>query len=128
MVIKMASVMVVEDNENLVEALKNIMETQGHITNVAYNGEEFLSKVENINPDLVLLDIMMPGLTTKEILDGLKEKGFERLKIILVTAILFSEDEIGELTKNYNIVDYIMKPFKVSDLVNRVNKALNNSR
>jgi len=124
----MASVMVVEDNENLVEALKNIMETQGHITNVAYNGEEFLSKVENINPDLVLLDIMMPGLTTKEILDGLKEKGFERLKIILVTAILFSEDEIGELTKNYNIVDYIMKPFKVSDLVNRVNKALNNSR
>lgn len=124
----MASIMVVEDNENLVEALKNIMETQGHTTNVAYNGEEFLNKVESVNPDLVLLDIMMPGLTTKEILGGLKEKGFDKLKIILVTAILFSEDEIGAMTENYNIVDYIMKPFKVSDLVNRVNKALNNSR
>ncbi|VVB86266.1 Chemotaxis protein CheY [uncultured archaeon] len=120
----MAKIMIVDDNIDIAETLKNIMEIEHYETEVAYNGEEFLKKVENMKPDLVLLDVMMPGLKTKDILTGLKEKGLENLKIILVTVVRFSENERKILMNEYKIKDYITKPFDVPELVSRVRAAL----
>ena len=74
----MAKIMIVDDNRDIVETLKTIMEKEGHTTNVAYNGEEFLKKVDEFKPNLVLLDVMMPGLTTEKIMEKLKEMGGRR--------------------------------------------------
>jgi len=120
----MAKIMVVDDNRDIVETLKNIMEMEGHEVEIAYNGEEFLDKVESINPDLVLLDVMMPGLKTIEIFKGSAEKNLENLKIILVTVVRFSEAEMEVLMEEIKIVDYVTKPFDVPDLIKRVKKAL----
>jgi two-component system response regulator VicR len=120
----MSKIMIVDDNRDIAETLKTIMEIEKHETEIAYNGEEFLDKVENVKPDLVLLDVMMPGLKTKEILTRLKEKELDSLKIMLVTVVRFSDEERKFLVEQFKIRDYITKPFDMPDLVNRVRKAL----
>ncbi|MCX9012705.1 MAG: response regulator [Candidatus Methanoperedens sp.] len=120
----MAKIMIVDDNRDIAETLKTIMEIEKHETELAFNGEEFLSKVENVKPDLVLLDVMMPGLKTKEILMKLKEKGLGDLKIMLVTVVRFSDEERKVLMEQFKIRDYVTKPFDVPNLINRVRKAL----
>ena len=115
-VIQMAKIMIVDDNPDISETLKTIMEIDNHVTETAFNGEDFLNKVEKTKPDIVLLDVMMPGLKTKEILAKLKEKGLRNLKIILVTVVRFSEEERNVLMSEYNIKDYVTKPFDVPDI------------
>ena len=124
----MAKIMIVDDNVDIVETLKTIMEKMGNRTEIAYNGNEFLKKIKKAKPDLVLLDIMMPGLTTKQILNKLKTMGFDSLKIILVTVLRSSEKEKKRLMKEFNIVDYITKPFEVNDFMERVNKCLHGGK
>lgn len=116
--------MIVDDNVDIVETLKTIMEMEGHETEIAYNGEEFLKKVGTVKPDLVLLDVMMPGLKTKDILAKLKEKGLNYFKIIIISVVRFSEEEEKVLMKEYKIKDYVTKPFDVPDLVSRIRNAL----
>ncbi len=120
----MARIMIVDDNIDISDTLKTIMELENHETETAFNGEEFLNKVEKFKPDLVLLDVMMPGLKTKEILTKLKEKGLSHLKIILVTVIRFSDEERKSLMSQYNIKDYVAKPFDLPEIVNLIRKHL----
>ncbi len=120
----MSKIMIVDDNGDIVETLKTIMEMEGHVTETAHNGEDFLKKVGAARPDLVLLDVMMPGLKTKEILAKLKEKRLNDLRIIIISVVRFSEEEQKVLMDEYKIKDYVTKPFDVPDLVNRVRNAL----
>jgi len=120
----MTKIMIVDDNRDIAETLKEIMEMEYYETEVAYNGEEFLGKVDTVKPDLVLLDVMMPGLKTKDILTRLKEKGLGDLKIMLVSVVRFSDEEKKIFMNEFNIKDYITKPFDVTDLVNRVRNTL----
>ena len=120
----MAKIMIVDDNIDIADTLRIIMEKEGNQTLLACNGEDFLSKVDDFRPDLVLLDVMMPGLTTEKIMEKLKEKGWASLKVILVTVVRFSDEEKKLLYTILNITDYITKPFDVFELVGKVNKHL----
>ncbi|MFH2020046.1 MAG: response regulator [archaeon] len=121
---KMSKLMIVDDNHDIAKTLKLIVEKQGHTTDISHDGKEFLSKVAMYKPNLVLLDVMMPGLTTKEILADMKQKKLGKIKIILVTVVRFSDDELNLLKKENNVVDYITKPFDLRDFVSRVKKQL----
>ena len=81
----------------------------------------FLNKLDNFNPDIVTLDVMMPGLTTKEILGKLKNMK-RNPKIILLTVIRFSEEEKKKLYEMGNVVDYVTKPFEIDDLLDSIKK------
>lgn len=120
----MSKIMIVDDNQDIAESLQALMDKEGYETDLASDGEELLRKVEEFHPNLVLLDVMIPGLNTREILDGLQEKELDSLKIILITVVRFSGEEIEQLMSDSNIVDYIIKPFDVMDVLKRVNKAL----
>jgi DNA-binding response OmpR family regulator len=120
----MAKIMIVDDNIDIADTLKIIMEKEGNATLLAHNGEDFLNKVDDFKPDLVLLDVMMPGLTTEQIMEKLKDKGWTSLKVILVTVVRFSDEEKKLLYTVLNITDYITKPFDVFELVGKVNKHL----
>ena len=118
---KMKKVMVVDDETDLREMINQMLKLEGYETETAENGEIFLSKVDNFNPDIITLDIMMPGLTTKEILEKLQGKR-NKGKIILLSVVRFSDNEKNKLFSMGNIVDYITKPFEIDTLMDVLKK------
>lgn len=116
----MTKIMVVDDEQDLREMIELMMKKEGFETEMAVDGTDFLNKIDDFHPDLVTLDVMMPGLTTKEILDKLKEKGCKP-KIILLTVVRFSDEEKKKLFE-MGVIDYITKPFEFEDLMESVRK------
>jgi len=112
--------MIVDDETDLREMLNLMIRKEGFETATAENGEDFLSKIDEFQPDLVTLDVMMPGLTTREILEKLPEKK-TKPKIILLTVVRYSEEEKQKLYQK-GIVDYVTKPFELDDLINTIQK------
>jgi DNA-binding response OmpR family regulator len=110
--------MIIDDERDLREMLNLMIQKEGSETALAEDGKDFLSKIDDFQPDLITLDVMMPGLTTREILDRLKEKK-TKPKIILLTVVRYSEEEKQKLYK-MGIVDYVTKPFELNDLINTI--------
>lgn len=82
--------MVVDDEPDLREMLNLMFCKEGFETETSEDGTEFLNRLDAFNPDIVTLDVMMPGLTTSEILKNLKDKK-SKPKIILLTIVRYSE-------------------------------------
>ena len=118
----MTKVMIVDDEKDLRDMINLILAKEGFDTKTAEHGEDFLKKIDEFHPELVTLDVMMPGLTTWEILEKLKEKE-TKPKIILLTVVRYSDDERQKLYK-MGIVDYVTKPFELDDLLEHVHKNL----
>jgi DNA-binding response OmpR family regulator len=118
--------MIVDDEIDLREMLNIMICKEGFKTLTAEDGDDFLRKIDDFQPDLVTLDIMMPGLTTREILDKLKEKK-TKPKIILLTVVRYSEEEKQKLYQK-GIVDYVTKPFELDDLTDRIHKHLDKEK
>ena len=116
----MTKIMVVDDEQDLREMINLMMQKEGFETEMAEDGADFLGKIDVFQPDLVTLDVMMPGLTTREILEKLKEKN-SKPKIILLTVVRFSDEEKKKLFE-MDIIDYITKPFEIEDLMESVRK------
>jgi DNA-binding response OmpR family regulator len=116
----MTKVMVVDDERDLREMIELLLKKEGFETQTAENGEEFLNKIDDFKPDLVTLDVMMPGLKTREILEKIKNKKTNP-KIILLTVIRFSKEEEKNLSER-GVIEYIRKPFEFEDLVGAVRK------
>ena len=114
--------LIVDDNKDIVETLKMIAQKEGFTYDWAYNGEEFIKKSPEFKPDLVLLDVMMPGLNTTQILERLHEEHIENIKIIMLTVVRFTDEERAALMQDKRVVDYITKPFDVVDLVARIRR------
>ena len=117
----MTKIMIVDDESDVKEMVNLLLHKEGFETATAENGSEFLEKVDKFNPDLVTLDVLMPGLKTIEILKKLKEKKCKP-KIILLTVVHFSEEEKKKIMKMGNIVDYVPKPFEFKDLMLTIHK------
>jgi two-component system KDP operon response regulator KdpE len=114
----MTKIMIVDDEIDLREMLNIMIRKEGFKTLTAEDGDDFLRKIDDFQPDLVTLDIMMPGLTTREILDKLKEKK-TKPKIILLTVVRYSEEEKQKLYQK-GIVDYVTKPFELNTLIHTI--------
>ncbi|MCJ7571258.1 MAG: response regulator [Candidatus Thermoplasmatota archaeon] len=118
----MKKIMIIDDETDLREMLNLMIHKEGYKTSMAEDDEDFLSKIDDFQPDIITLDVMMPGLTTREILDKLKAKK-TKPKIILLTVVRYSEEEKQKLYK-MGIVDYVTKPFDLDDLISRIHKYL----
>jgi len=117
-------IMIVDDEENLVELVKAIFENEGYEVIPAYSGKECLEKLKKVKPDLILMDMMMPGMTGKETTKKIRENPkTKNLKIAFLTVVRVSEIGMEEL-KKLNVLDFITKPFDNQDLVRRVKKLL----
>ena len=99
----MAKIMVVDDEPDLREMLDLMLNKEGFETETAENGSDFLDKLDEFNPDIVTLDIMMPGLTTSEILKKLKGKK-SNPKIILLTVVRYSDEEKNKIKAEVKIL------------------------
>ena len=118
-------ILVVDDEPDILETISEIFNLEGYAVFTARNGNECLEKLDDIIPDIILLDIMMPGLTTKEILDQIEQD--ERLKdtkIIFITAVGMTEAEKEELLSREKVVDFIQKPFELDELLSKIKAVL----
>jgi len=114
------TILIVDDEPDVRDSVKIILETKGYKVETAVDGDDCLKKLNEIKPDLILLDIMMPGTPVDEVIKKIKG-----IKIAFMSVVRISEARKRGLCKQENIVDFLQKPFNVSDLVDRVGLILN---
>jgi DNA-binding response OmpR family regulator len=120
---KPGRILIVDDDPDFRELLELMLRKEGFQTAIAENGEDFLNKIDDFQPDLVTLDVMMSGLTTEEILEQLMKKK-SKPKIIVLTVVRCSEAVLEKILKKDNIVAYIDKPFDLDNFIDTVNELL----
>jgi DNA-binding response OmpR family regulator len=117
------SVLVAEDERNLVEALSFLMRRAGFDVSVARDGPTAVEMARTMLPDLVLLDIMLPGFDGFEVVSTIKRESPERRpRIVMLTARGHEKDRRKAL--ELGVDDYVTKPFSNRDVVERVRALL----
>ncbi len=117
-------ILIVDDNPTNLKVLSDALRDQGWITWVATDGESAIEQVEYALPDLILLDVMMPGIDGFETCRQLKENPItQRLPIIFMTALSDMVDKVRGL--ELGAVDYITKPFQHEEVLARIKLHLN---
>lgn len=117
-------ILIVDDEADIVETLKFVLEAEGYECYAAYDGEDGLNIAKEVTPDLMILDVMMPKINGYKISRLLKyDKKYKDIPIIMITARSQEEDKlIGEES---GVNEYITKPFELDDVVKTVRKYLN---
>jgi DNA-binding response OmpR family regulator len=110
-------ILVVDDEEDIRNTVKTVLEKEGYEVVLAINGDDALKKWKASKPDLVLMDIMMPGTPVRDIVPKMKSA-----KIAYLSVVRTSEAEKEDLMKSKNIVDFIQKPFDIKALTAKVKK------
>ncbi len=116
-------ILVVDDEKKITAVLKVYLENEGFSVITAYTGLEALEKIATENPDLVILDLMLPELSGEEVCQQIREVG--ALPIIMLTAKTAEVDRIEGL--NLGADDYVNKPFSPREVVARVKAVLRRS-
>jgi two-component system OmpR family response regulator len=117
-------VLVVEDEENLLAALKYNLEREGYAVTTAVDGSGGLDSARAVNHDLVILDIMLPGLDGLEVCRAIRRES--AVPIIMLTAKAEEVDRIVGLELGAD--DYVTKPFSMRELMARARAMLRRSR
>lgn len=111
--------LIVDDNPSNVQVIGELLRAEGYDIAVALNGSKAISIAQNANPDIILLDIMMPDMDGYETCKRLKEDMRTRdIPVIFITAKVSAEDIVSGF--DHGAVDYITKPFNFSELLARV--------
>ena len=121
---KKASVLVVDDDARILRMMRRILELEGYQTLTASNGEAALNVFDEQSPDLILLDIMMPGMDGYTVCRRIRE--FSQLPIIMVTARDNEEEKVEGLDAGAD--DYVTKPFSSKELAARVRAVLRRTK
>lgn len=112
----MGKILVVDDDKNICELLRLYLEKEGYTVVLAYDGEEALAKFGAENPDILLLDVMMPKLDGWQVCREIRKKS--ELPIIMVTAKGETFDKVLGLELGAD--DYVVKPFDAKEIVARI--------
>lgn len=116
-------ILIVDDEQDIVETLKFMLEAQGYECSCAYDGETGLNMAKEIIPDLMILDVMMPKMNGYKISRLLKyDAKYKDIPILMVTARSQDEDKLIGIETGAN--EYITKPFELDDVINKVKEYL----
>jgi signal transduction histidine kinase len=116
-------ILIVDDTIDTVELLRKRLRSEGYETSEAYDGEECLSQVDAVNPDLIILDVMMPKLSGYEVCQRLKsDENTKYIPVLMLTA----KSEVADKIRGLDIGadDYLAKPFDYKELSARVRSLL----
>lgn len=116
-------VLVVDDEPEVVEVLERMLHRLNYRTISAYGGEEALEKVVEDPPDLILLDLLMPGMSGEEVCAKLKEHPRTKDIPVLILTAVRDISRLGDLS-DVGVVGYIQKPFIFEELSDRLRSAL----
>ena len=113
-------ILVVDDEERMVRFIRMNLEHDGFMVSEAFNGKQAISKLRDVNPDIVLLDVMMPDVDGFDVLETFRE--FTNVPVIMLTAKGEEEDRVRGLELGAD--DYVTKPFSPRELVSRIKAVL----
>jgi DNA-binding response OmpR family regulator len=119
-------ILIVDDEPNIVAAVEFLLQRNGYEVHVARNGDEALQQVAALNPDLVLLDVMMPARSGYEVCRRIREHpDWRGIKVIMLSA----KGRDAEVNKGLSIgADlYVTKPFSTRELMDKVRGLLEGS-
>lgn len=120
-------ILIVDDEKDIVETIQFNLEVEGFDCLVAYDGEDALLKAKRENPDLILLDIMLPKINGYKVCRLLKfDEKYRHIPIIMLTAKAQESDKL--MGKETGADEYVCKPFVMDKLVGMIRKYLKNSR
>jgi len=118
-------VLVVDDEPEIRQLVRKMLEAKGYAIEVAEDGEEAIEKAERLVPDLVLLDAMLPKLHGFDACRKIKASPRTRaVPVIMMTAIYRGWRFAQDARDSYGAVDYVEKPFRLEDLLRRIEAAL----
>src|SRR6201999_1723686 len=118
------SILLVEDEENLHEALKLNLELEGYEITSAYDGTQALKAVQSEYFDLIILDVMLPGVDGISVTETIRVQNND-VPILILSAKNASADRVLGLKKGAD--DYLTKPFNLEELLLRVQKLIKKS-
>ena len=118
----MKKIMVVDNEPDIVDLTRTVLELGGYEVVAAHSGEECLRLLEKENVDLVLLDIMMPGMSGWDVFNRINKKSTD-IKVAFMSVLEIS-DKRKQVLIEEGLADYIMKPFDKDTLLDRVDKIL----
>jgi DNA-binding response OmpR family regulator len=118
-----ATILVVDDEARNVRLMEAILAPRGYTVVTAYNGEEALQQVQSQRPDLILLDVMMPGMNGFEVCRSLKDNANTCLiPVVIMTALGQTEDRIKGIEAGAD--DFLTKPVNRDELLARIRTSL----
>ncbi|MEQ9568705.1 MAG: response regulator transcription factor [Longimicrobiales bacterium] len=121
----MSAILIIEDNDDLAFGLRRTLEFEGHEVDVAGDGETGMARVGERVPDLVILDVMLPGRSGFEVLRELRGRGVA-VPVLMLTARGEESDVITGFDSGAD--DYVTKPFSTLELTARVRALLRRGR
>lgn len=112
-------ILVVDDSVDIAETVKNRLKREGYEAVSAFDGEDALVKVKEEDPDIIILDLMMPKLNGFEVLREIREKHNERWRPVIIVS---AKDEIESLEQCYNLEadHYLTKPCSIENILKGV--------
>jgi len=122
----MSRILVVDDEPRIVDVVRAYLEREGHVVEVAHDGDAALAAARATAPDLVVLDVMLPGRTGFDVLRTLRAESDPGPAVILLTARDDVIDRVAGLELGAD--DYVTKPFEPRELVARVGAVLRRLR
>lgn len=113
---KKKTIVVVDDETDIRESVEEVLKKNGYNVITAVNADDCLDKLKKTTPDLILLDIMMPGTPVRIAAPKMKAK------IAFLSVVRVSEAEKEDLLKSKNVVGFLEKPFDIDTLLKKVKK------
>jgi len=115
----MKKILVCDDDEGIAEVMRIMLEGAGYTVNVLSNGKSIQKKIEIFKPNLIFVDVWMPGIDGKEITKLLKrEKSSSKIPIIVVSAL----NDTRKIAKDCGADGFLEKPFDMNTLLNLAKK------
>lgn len=119
------TILLAEDSEDVIQLLKFSLEKSGYTVIVANNGIEALEVLDSITPDLLITDLLMPGMNGFELLEEVVRR---KIQINTVVLALQKTDEDIVRSLGLGAVDFIQKPFSLREVVARINGIMNRAQ
>jgi len=114
-------ILIVDDDPDVLKLVSFRLNQAGYETVTASNGTEGLQKIASAKPDLIVLDVIMPGMDGYTFMKEVKSSGTSRgIPIIMLTA----KDKLKEIFEMEGVKEYIVKPFETGELLDKIGKCL----
>ena len=124
---KAGKILIIEDEPDVAETMKMILERDGFSVDIAFGGAEGMKKIQSVKPDVILLDLLMPVVSGEDVLEFIKKNKVD-IPVVVVTALSSPKGTRQELLKSYRVDGFVSKVYLVEDLVREVRNVLQTAK